>query len=163
MSAFEDLGLEPNYELDPLVLEQAKNTQLASASGDAEIERVLSSFNTLKRADLRAQLMLELLGQPINLNNSIGDLSFLGQALEFREVIEESADLDELNANLLSARDWLSALEDEFARELRRADITEAAQTAQKIAFMIKLIDDIKHEIDQDDDPDSIELDPDLF
>ena len=107
--------------------------------------------------------MLELLGQPINLNNSIGDLSFLGQALEFREVIEESADLDELNANLLSARDWLSALEDEFARELRRADITEAAQTAQKIAFMIKLIDDIKHEIDQDDDPDSIELDPDLF
>ena len=159
MNDFSVLGLTPTFELSSDTLESAKLSRLGIVHSEAEKEAILHSAQRLKALDTRAQSLLELEHVQVSALGSIGDLAFLDHALELREMLEEAQSADALHALKDQASDWLVALGAEFSREFAAGDLEEALDTQSKLAFMVKLIEDIDSEIDHLDDPDELSLD----
>ncbi len=174
MNYFELFGLTPAFDLDLTQLATQYRTlqrqyhpdQLQHAAQSlaptpeaygVNSALVNDAYETLRVAAKRAAYMLTLKGQAIQLEQSIGDIDFLQNALEVREQLDE-ADTPEILAGLrLEILQWLSALSNEFKIDYHDEDWPEARDTCRKLAFMQRILNDIDKAEDQFDDLDDFD------
>lgn len=140
------------------------------ASGDSELSEadalklsslVNDAYHTLASPDTRAAYLLSSAGQDARIDQSISDLTFLDQALELREQLDDADSEPELQSLKMEVSQWIEALSGEFKREFAEQDWDEACDTARKISFMVKVKADVQATFDKFDDID--DLDADLF
>ena len=175
MNYFELFGLTPAFDLDltrlaaqyrtlqkqyhPDQLQQAAQSTIAQTVEVSGVNSALvnDAYETLRIAAKRAAYMLTLKGQAIQLEQSIGDIDFLQNALEVREQLDE-ADMPEILAGLRQEiTQWLDALSNEFKIDYHAEDWPEARDTCRKLAFMQRILNDIDKAEDQFDDLDDFD------
>jgi molecular chaperone HscB len=174
LNYFDLFGLTPAFDLDLTQLtnqyralqRQHHPDQLASRADNAPVSTPQSAVNsaavndgyeTLRMPAKRAAYMLTLKGQAIQLEQSIGDLDFLQNALEVREQLDE-ADGPEILASLRQEiTQWIDALSNEFKIDYAEDDWPEARDTCRKLAFMQRILNDIDKAEDQFDDLDDFD------
>ena len=117
---------------------------------------VNDAYDTLRIASKRAAYMLDLKGQAIALEQSIGDVDFLSNALEVREQLDEADSADALESLRAEINQWLNALSKEFKIDYAAEDWAEARDTCRKLAFMQRILGDIDSAEDRFDDLDDL-------
>lgn len=115
---------------------------------------VNQAYDTLRLPDRRAAHVLALNGQAQGLEQSIHDMDFLQNAIELREQLDEVSSAIELVSLRLELQQWLEALCGEFQIDWREQDWSEARDTARKLAFIQKVLDDLDRIEDRFDDLD---------
>ncbi len=97
--AFDVLGLEPEFDLDPVTLERAYLVRAAHAhpdraGGDPEASRLSASINEARRLlsdpESRANVLLARLGGPSKEQEKSLPSGFLAEMMEVREDIESA-------------------------------------------------------------------------
>ncbi len=173
MNYFELFGLLPAFDLDlaglttqyrtlqrqyhPDQLQHAASTAPLATQTAINSAAVNDAYETLRIPAKRAAYLLDLKGQAIKLDQSIGDLDFLQNALEVREQLDE-ADSPEILESLRSEiSQWLDALSNEFKIDYTEQDWPEARDTCRKLAFMQRILNDIDKAEDQFDELDDFD------
>lgn len=175
MNYFELFGLKPAFDLDLTQLAtQYRNLQrqyhpdqlqhaaqlVTSQMPDASAVNsamVNDAYETLRIAAKRAAYMLTLKGQAIQLEQSIGDIDFLQNALEVREQLDDADTAEILEGLRTEIIQWLDALSNEFKIDYNDEDWPEARDTCRKLAFMQRILNDIDKAEDQFDDLDDFD------
>ncbi len=106
------------------------------------------AYQTLLHVDSRASHLLELQGYGQTLQNSIYDLDFLDEAMDFRIALD-NADLEQLAQLQQKLASWLSDIETDFAQYFQEKLFAQAEQTTQKLKFLVKLEKDLSKKIDE--------------
>lgn len=132
-------------------------SDLAEQDAIKQSSQINIAYHALLSPDTRACYLLSLNDQDAQLTHSIGDLTFLAQALELREELDEADDEITLDNLKKDASQWIMALENEFTSEFEQTDWQEACETARKISFMVKLKADIQAAFDRFDDIDDLD------
>lgn len=136
------------------------DTNISQSEAVKKSSQINDGFKTLSMIDKRAVYLLSLVNQPIKLENSIDDLSFLHQALEVRESLEDANDITELETLLDESKQWLQELSQTFEQHYKCSEYDMAGDIAKKLSFITKLIDDINEAIyNKSNSEDSLELD----
>ncbi len=167
MNFFELFDLAPSFDVDlsqlttryrvlqrqdhPDQLQAESNTDQALAQLQ-QSAKVNEAYDTLRIAAKRAAYLLELKKQAIALEQSIGDIDFLQNALEVREQLDEVDSPDALEGLRTEINQWIQALSNEFRIDYAEEDWAEARDTCRKLAFMQKILNDIDSAEDQFDD-----------
>ncbi len=164
MNFFEFFGLDTKPTLDQTVLaaryrERQQQYHPDRSEFDAAEALKLSTlvnqaYDTLRLPDRRAAHVLALNGQAQGLEQSIHDMDFLQNAIELREQLDEVSSAIELVSLRLELQQWLEALCGEFQIDWREQDWSEARDTARKLAFIQKVLDDLDRIEDRFDDLD---------
>ncbi len=165
---FELLGLPQQFAIDPQQLGERYRQLQRQAHPDqrsngpnpghpalpAQHQAALinQAHDSLRHPDRRAAHLLELAGQGHGLDASIADVDFLQNALELREQLDEAHGHEALAAVQAEAEQWLGVLGREFAHDLSEADWPEARDTARKLAFIQRVIDDVQRRMDDADE-----------
>ena len=142
-------ALQRQYHPDQLQAQSNSDQALAQLSQSA---RVNEAYDTLRIAAKRAAYLLELNKQAIALEQSIGDIDFLQNALEVREQLDEVDSPEALEGLRTEINQWIQALSNEFRIDYAEEDWAEARDTCRKLAFMQKILNDIDSAEDQFDD-----------
>lgn len=175
MNFFELFDLAPSFDLDLSQLatryralqrqyhpDQLQHSQLQSPQSNSDQTAVLAqlqqsakvneAYGTLSIAAKRAVYLLELKKQVISLEQSIGDIEFLQNALEVREQLDEVNSPEALDDLRNAINQWIQALSNEFRIDYAEEDWAEARDTCRKLAFMQRILNDIDSAEDQFDD-----------
>ena len=115
---------------------------------------VNQAYDTLRLPDRRAAHLLALNGQAHGLEQSIHDMDFLQNALELREQLDDVSYAVELVSLRLELQQWLDALCAEFKIDWLEQEWPDARDTARKLAFIQKVLDDLDRIEDRLDDLD---------
>lgn len=160
---FELLGMPQQFELDLSQLGEHYRQAQRKAHPDAQDDQartaavdqatlINQAHETLRHADRRAAYLLRLAQQGHGLEQSIADVDFLQTALELREQLDEAISMAELEAVQAEAQQWLGALSREFGHDHAEQDWAEARDTARKLAFIQRLLDDVSRRLDDADE-----------
>lgn len=149
---FDCLGVEPVFELDQAQLATQYRQRQANALDAAQQAHFNQAYTTLSQDDQRAAYLLRLVNQHQGLDQSIGDLDFLQHALELRISLEEASQPAELEAIHAEAEQWRQALSRDFSREYATQDWPEARNSARKLAFIQKVLVDVRQQQDRLDE-----------
>ena len=141
--------LQRQYHPDQLQAESNADQALAQLQQSAKVNE---AYDTLRIAAKRAAYLLELKKQAIALEQSIGDIDFLQNALEVREQLDEVDSPEALEGLRTEINQWIQALSNEFRIDYTEEDWAEARDTCRKLAFMQKILNDIDSAEDQFDD-----------
>ncbi len=141
--------LQRQYHPDQLQAESNTDQALAQLQQSAKVNE---AYDTLRIAAKRAAYLLELKKQAIALEQSIGDIDFLQNALEVREQLDEVDSPEALEGLRTEINQWIQALSNEFRIDYVEEDWAEARDTCRKLAFMQKILNDIDSAEDQFDD-----------
>lgn len=164
---FELFGMAPNYEIDPIRLEQAYRDIQSQVHPDrfahlSDAERRLSmqwatqaneAYQTLRQPLGRARYLLHLNGVEIHEEtNTAMSPAFLMQQMEWREAIGEAKaaralpELEHLSGQL---RAEMQAQQRQLANLLDRdRDFEKAAEVVRELKFMEKLREEINHALE---------------
>lgn len=126
----------------------------ASAVSQIDSATINIAYDTLRVVDKRAAYLLSLKQQAIALDQSIGDIDFLGNALEVREQLDEANTPEMLDSLRQEVQQWIESLSREFELDYGSEDWPEARDTCRKLAFMRRILDDIDATEDRFDDLD---------
>jgi molecular chaperone HscB len=169
LNFFELFDLAPSFDLDlaqlttryralqrqyhPDQLQDLSNSdQSAVLAQLQQSAKVNEAYDTLRIAAKRAVYLLELKKQAIALEQSIGDIEFLQNALEVREQLDEVNSPEALDDLRSTINQWIQALSNEFRIDYAEEDWAEARDTCRKLAFMQRILNDIDSAEDQFDD-----------
>lgn len=141
--------LQRQYHPDQLQAESNADQALAQLQQSAKVNE---AYDTLRIAAKRAAYLLELKKQAIALEQSIGDIDFLQNALEVREQLDEVDSPEDIESLRAEINQWIQALSNEFRIDYAEEDWAEARDTCRKLAFMQKILNDIDSAEDQFDD-----------
>ncbi len=125
-----------------------------SVSTAVDSATINMAYDTLRVVDKRAAYLLSLKQQAVALDQSIGDIDFLGNALEVREQLDEANTPEMLDSLRVEVQQWIESLSREFDLDYRTDDWPEARDTCRKLAFMRRILDDIDATEDRFDDLD---------
>jgi molecular chaperone HscB len=131
---------------------QSNSDQTAAFAQLQQSAKVNEAYDTLRIAAKRAAFLLELKKQAISLDQSIGDIEFLQNALEVREQLDEVNSPEALDDLRNAISQWIQALSNEFRIDYAEEDWAEARDTCRKLAFMQRILNDIDSAEDQFDD-----------
>ena len=132
--------LQKQFHPDRFAAEPA-DVQRAAVQKAADIN---AAFAALRDPVLRARHLLALAGRPLNIEaTTVSDTDFLMAQMELREQLEEADDIGQLAGLREEAEEWLGNLGREFAIDYREGDLAEATDTARKMQFMSRFIDEI--------------------
>jgi molecular chaperone HscB len=92
-------ALQRQYHPDQLQNQQLNSDHTAVLAQLQQSAMVNAAYDTLRIAAKRAVYLLELKKQAINLEQSIGDIEFLQNALEVREQLDEVDSPEALEEN----------------------------------------------------------------
>jgi molecular chaperone HscB len=145
-------ALQRQYHPDQLQNQQLNSDHTAVLAQLQQSAMVNAAYDTLRIAAKRAVYLLELKKQAINLEQSIGDIEFLQNALEVREQLDEVDSPEALEGLRAAIDQWIQALSNEFRIDYAEEDWAEARDTCRKLAFMQKILNDIDSAEDQFDD-----------
>lgn len=193
---FELLGLPTNFSLDETVLQenyrqlqrrfhpdtnpdsnakqdieiQSLHASMANLNAEQRSAVINEAYNTLRNVDSRAKHLLALINVEQPITDSIKDLAFLEQAMEYRIQLDDcqhNQQLDELQSAVTS---WINQLANEFERlyavilqqSINDSNMTAvnhklaeenfqstALQVLQKLQFLVKLSQDIDKQQDE--------------
>lgn len=150
--------LQQQYHPDKAAAGESK----LSASEAIKLSSLVNdAYHTLASPDTRAAYLLTTAGQDARIDQSIGDLHFLDQALDLREQLDDADSDAELQSLTQAVNQWIDALSGEFKREFAEKSWSNACETARKMSFMVKVKADVQAAFDKLDDID--DLDTDLF
>ncbi|MDE2419715.1 MAG: Fe-S protein assembly co-chaperone HscB [Gammaproteobacteria bacterium] len=171
MNFFELFDLAPSFDVDlsqlttryrelqrqyhPDQLQAQAQTQSNSDQALAQLQqsaKVNEAYDTLRIAAKRAAYLLELKKEAIALEQSIGDIDFLQNALEVREQLDEVDSPEDIESLRNEINQWIQALSNEFRIDYAEEDWAEARDTCRKLAFMQRILNDIDSAEDQFDD-----------
>lgn len=141
--------LQRQYHPDQLQAQSNSDQALAQLQQSAKVNE---AYDTLRIAAKRAAYLLELKKQAIALEQSIGDIDFLQNALEVREQLDEVDSPEDIESLRAEINQWIQALSNEFRIDYAEEDWAEARDTCRKLAFMQKILNDIDSAEDQFDD-----------
>jgi len=144
-------ALQRQYHPDQLS-QQSNSDQIAVLAQLQQSAKVNEAYDTLRIPAKRAAYLLELKKQAIALEQSIGDIEFLQNALEVREQLDEVDSPESLDDLRNAINQWIQALSNEFRIDYAEEDWAEARDTCRKLAFMQKILNDIDSAEDQFDD-----------
>ena len=144
-------ALQRQYHPDQLQAQTQSNSDQALAQLQ-QSAKVNEAYDTLRIAAKRAAYLLELKKQAIALEQSIGDIDFLQNALEVREQLDEVDSPDDIDSLRIEINQWIQALSNEFRIDYAEEDWAEARDTCRKLAFMQRILNDIDSAEDQFDD-----------
>ncbi|WP_410211282.1 Fe-S protein assembly co-chaperone HscB [Aquirhabdus sp.] len=173
MNFFELFNLTPAFDLDaghltaryrelqrqhhPDQILQSQHSDASAVLSDALNSALVNdAYDTLRIAAKRAAYLLDLKGQAIALEQSIGDVDFLSNAMEVREQLDEADSTDALESLRVEINQWISALSNEFKIDYAAEDWPEARDTSRKLAFMQRILNDIDSAEDRFDDLDDL-------
>ncbi|MEC7118943.1 MAG: Fe-S protein assembly co-chaperone HscB, partial [Pseudomonadota bacterium] len=139
-------ALQQQYHPDQASLDTAESLRLSTLVNEA--------YDHLRLPDRRAAHLLALAGQARGLDQTIGDLDFLQNAIELREQLDEAESSVELSSLRLEIHQWIDALSREFEIDWSTQDWLEARDTARKLAFMQRVLADLDRVEDRLDDLD---------
>ncbi len=142
-------ALQRQYHPDQLQAQSSTDQALAQLQQSAKVNE---AYDTLCIAAKRAAYLLELKKQAIALEQSIGDIDFLQNALEVREQLDEVDSPEDIESLRTEINQWIQALSNEFRIDYADEDWAEARDTCRKLAFMQKILNDIDSAEDQFDD-----------
>lgn len=118
--------------------------QLLAVQKSAEIN---DAFQTLKQPILRAEYLLKLRGTELPLEQeSFGDVSFLMEQMELREMLGDIAGASDIDAAIFSAQETLDVQAQHLWQQVERllatnsqADNVSASELTRKLKFYQKL------------------------
>ncbi len=125
-----------------------------------ESSQINEAYDTLRFADRRAAYILQLNHQDQQLQQSISDMDFLQHALELREQLDDATTPETLDSLRDELKQWITSLSREFTHDLTTQDWPEARDTARKLAFIQKVLNDVaraEDRLDGLDDDDVID------
>ncbi len=111
--------------------------------------RINEAYQRLKDPLRRAQLLCELAGVPIDAeNNTAMPAAFLMQQMEWREALEESTALPQVEALLSRVRAAVEDLQRECTDLLDvRHDVAQAAQQVRAWMFLVRFAQDVQAQL----------------
>lgn len=120
------------------------------------------AYNILVNPDSRANYLLELSGQEMDMNASISDLGFLDDAMDMRINLDDAAhssNLSAIKSLQVNLDERLHKQSTRFEAAYQSKDWPVAIDATQKLRFLVKLkkdmdiaIDDLHQQSDNDDD-----------
>ncbi|MEG0486609.1 MAG: Fe-S protein assembly co-chaperone HscB [Acinetobacter sp.] len=171
MSHFELFSLPEALDIDLatlkanfLKLQQQYHPDKAEDKDQALIKssEINQAYKTLSNVDSRAAYLLALKKQDHHLDQSISDFEFLQSALEIREQLDEASSSDQLNSLKKEVNQWIEGLVREFKIDYSDEDWAEARDTARKLRFFQKVMNDIEKAEDHLLDDEDFDLDDDF-
>lgn len=142
-----------NHAHDTISKQQAESTSAL----------INHAYQTLKSPDSRAEYLLEMASQGIDLNQSIADLDFLDDAIELRMDLDDAmaaSDAQTLKHLYHKVNTRIEQQSERFMDSYAKQDWQTASDATQKLKFLVKLNADIDGAFDnlsqshQDDDDD---------
>lgn len=108
------------------------------------------AYQTLLNVDSRASYLLELQNnhQLSTLSESIHDLDFLDDAMDFRIALDD-ATVDTLPILQKKIAEWLISMSDTFVKAYYQQHWTKAQDATQKLKFLVKLEKDVQKKADE--------------
>lgn len=163
MNYFELFSLTPGFDVDKNAL-SACFRQLQSQyhpdnyAGAGDQEKVMAlhkastindAYQTLLRPERRAQYMLQLNGIDIsNEQQTMQDIDFLMTQMSLREELESIAQSDDPEGDIEhfaeNLRSQQHQLETTFVREYNEKQFTQAADSARKMKFYVRLKEQLR-------------------
>lgn len=141
--------LQSQYHPDVIKTEQNNQPHFANQLNGEQFSALINTaYQTLKSPDSRATHLLALVGQADNVSDSIYDLDFLDLAMDFRIALD-GANADKLPALSDKMSNWLQALAVQFDHAYQNKHWQIASDIAQKLAFLVKIDQDINKKISQ--------------
>lgn len=138
------IALQAAFHPDRFVngTDQEKRVSVQKAS------MVNEAYETLKEPVKRAHYLLKLSGIEQNDNQTTNDASFLMEQITFREEMSEcrtNADpLDCIEHLSVKLKDRAQVFMQEFEEQYNRNDYTTAQESARKMMFVKKILDQLK-------------------
>jgi molecular chaperone HscB len=167
MNYFELYNLPEQFELDLVKLKQHYQTlqklthpdRFASASEQqkrmylTKNSQVNDAYSVLKSPISRGEHLLELRGLELaNEQDTVGDVEFLMEQMEWREALDDADSVEALEKLLADNQQVLEQQEKTIAVLLlnnNEQDNHTAAQELRKMKFMIKLASEIDSKLDR--------------
>lgn len=159
------LGLPRRYALDGALLEQRWKDLQRQAHPDRYVQeggaaqrvamqwsvRINEAYQRLKDPVRRASLLCELAGAPINAHtNTAMPASFLLEQMQWREDLEEAANVDDLERLHTTVLRTQRAAQEELQHLLDEAgNFAQAAQQVRALMFVDKFLRDIERAFEQ--------------
>jgi len=119
------------------------------------------AYDILINPDSRANYLLELSGQELNVDHSIADLDFLDDAMEMRMALDDAeseSDLPAITKLKTTVDQRIETQSYRFTEAYAQQDWSVAMDATQKLKFLVKLrkdmdiaIDNSQQEADDDD------------
>lgn len=171
MSHFELFDLPEALDIDLatlksnfLKLQQQYHPDKAEDKDQALIKssEINQAYKVLSNVDSRAAYLLSLKKQDHHLDQSINDFEFLQSALEIREQLDESHDIEQLHSLKNEVQQWIDGLVREFKIDYADEDWVDARDTVRKLRFFQKVMNDIDKAEDRLLDDEDFDLDDDF-